>query len=69
MTDNPLLTLKHAITPYTDREREGRARSIWFDQVSSGYNLLQSAKPQTIGVTLSDSPVALLAWVLEKLHD
>jgi len=34
-----------------------------------GYNILQSTKPQTIAYSLSDSPVALLAWIYEKLHD
>jgi hypothetical protein len=35
----------------------------------TGYRLLQSTKPQTIGYALHDSPVALLAWIYEKLHD
>ncbi len=32
-----------------------------------GYFELQSTKPQTLGYALADSPVALLAWVYEKL--
>lgn len=35
----------------------------------SGYRTQQSTKPQTLGYGLADSPVALLAWVYEKLHD
>lgn len=31
--------------------------------------MLQSTKPQTIGAALADSPVALLTWIYEKLHD
>lgn len=34
-----------------------------------GYNVLQSTKPQTVAYALQDSPVALLSWVYEKLHD
>lgn len=34
-----------------------------------GYNLEQSTKPQTLAYALNDSPVALLAWIYEKLHD
>lgn len=34
-----------------------------------GYFNEQSTKPQTIGYALADSPVALLAWIYEKLHD
>ena len=65
----PILAASHAFTPYTAHERAGRQRSAWFDQVSFGYNLLQSTKPQTIGFLLADSPAGLLAWMYEKLHD
>lgn len=29
----------------------------------------QSTKPQTLAYALNDSPVALLAWIYEKMHD
>ena len=29
----------------------------------------QSTKPQTLAYALKDSPVALLAWIYDKLHD
>ena len=29
----------------------------------------QATKPQTLGYALADSPVALLAWIYEKMHD
>ncbi|KAK8090240.1 microsomal epoxide hydrolase [Apiospora hydei] len=66
---NPRLALQHAVTPYTKREKEGEARSAWFGKEGRGYNLEQSTKPQTLGYALADSPVALLAWIYEKLHD
>ena len=69
LTQQPLLALQHAITPYNDREKTGQARSAWFEAESFGYNLLQSTKPQTIGFALADSPIALLSWIYEKLHD
>ncbi len=69
LTQNPLLALRHAVFPYDAREKAGRERSAWFDNLGYGYNLLQSTKPQTIGYALADSPVALLAWIYEKLHD
>lgn len=34
-----------------------------------GYNAEQSTIPQTLTYVLNDSPVALLAWIYEKLHD
>jgi hypothetical protein len=66
---SPFLALQYAFTPYTTREREGRKRSEWFDREGYGYNTLQSTKPQTIGTALADSPVALLTWIYEKLHE
>lgn len=68
-TSYPLLTLKHATTPYTTREKKGLERSNWFMSEGSGYRAEQSTKPQTLGYSLADSPVALLAWIYEKLHD
>lgn len=68
-TSNPLLALQHAIQPYSERDKKGLERSRWFAEEGSGYRLQQSTKPQTLGYALADSPVGLLAWLLEKLHD
>ncbi|RVX75201.1 hypothetical protein B0A52_00553 [Exophiala mesophila] len=67
--NTPLLAIEDAVKPLTDRERQGIDRNEWFRKEGFGYNLLQSTKPQTIGYALADSPVALLAWIYEKLHD
>lgn len=61
--------LKHAVLPYTQSERDGLERTRWFRAEGFGYNLEQSTRPHTLGFALADSPVALLAWVYEKLHD
>ncbi|KAI9464699.1 Alpha/Beta hydrolase protein [Boletus coccyginus] len=34
-----------------------------------GYFIEQSTQPQTLGYSLADSPVGLLAWIYEKLHN
>ncbi len=34
----------------------------------TGYMAIQSTKPQTLAFGLSDSPVGLAAWILEKFH-
>lgn len=68
-TSNPILATKHAIRPYNSREKAGRERTAWFLKEGSGYRLMQGTKPQTLGYALSDSPVGLLAWIYEKLHD
>jgi hypothetical protein len=69
LTKNPLQYLKHQLFPYSAKEKQMLNRTRWFDEHSFGYNTLQSTKPSTIGVALADSPVALLAWIYEKLHD
>src|SRR5437899_11009708 len=33
-----------------------------------GYQEIQSTKPQTLGQGLSDSPVGLASWILEKWY-
>lgn len=66
---NPLLTLQHVLGRYTAEEKAGLARSSWFRAEGSGYNQLQGTKPHTPGFALADSPVALLAWVYEKLRE
>jgi epoxide hydrolase len=34
----------------------------------TGYMAIQSTKPQTLSFGLTDSPVGLAAWILEKFH-
>lgn len=68
-TQNPWQALKHAVTPYSERDKAGFERTKWFMEEGTGYRLEQSTKPQTLGYGLTDSPVALLAWIYEKLHD
>lgn len=48
-------------------EQHGEDRTRAFRRTGSGYSRLQRTRPQTIGYALLDSPVALLAWVAEKL--
>lgn len=38
-----------------------------YTKFDSGYAKVQSTRPQTIGYALVDSPVALAAWIYEKL--
>ncbi|KAI6712087.1 hypothetical protein PZA11_007393 [Diplocarpon coronariae] len=66
---NPILALQHSLTSYSKKEEDGFKRSEWFRREGRGYNLEQSTKPQTLAYALSDSPIALLAWIYEKLHD
>ena len=51
------------------REQADEERSEWFANKGKAYHSMQSTKPQTLGYSLADSPVGLLAWIYEKLHD
>ncbi|KAF1968232.1 alpha/beta-hydrolase [Bimuria novae-zelandiae CBS 107.79] len=56
-------------TGLTPLELDGLARTAKYFSTASGYYQLASTRPQTLGYALADSPVALLAWIYEKLHD
>ena len=47
--------------------KEDLARSKRFWEQGIGYMREQATKPQTLGYSLADSPVGLLAWIYEKL--
>ncbi|KAF2199229.1 alpha/beta-hydrolase [Delitschia confertaspora ATCC 74209] len=68
-SSNPVLALQEKMSSYSLAEKRGMERSKWFEEEGFGYNLLQATKPQTIGYAFADSPVALLSWIYEKLHD
>lgn len=63
------LAAKYYLGLLSEDEQKGLFRSFWYLKHSSGYMILQSTKPNTIGFALADSPVALLAWVYEKLQE
>lgn len=44
-------------------------RSVDFNDAGSGYSHIHRTRPQTIAYSLADSPVGLLGWLFEKLHD
>ncbi|KAG5817577.1 hypothetical protein H9Q74_010510 [Fusarium xylarioides] len=53
--------------PLTEAELKALARAGEVSKVGMGYYNIQSTKPTTIGFSLRDSPVGLLAWMYEKL--
>lgn len=66
-TSHPELYAKLKNTVLSEEEIEGLRRTQRFSK-DNGYFKQQSTKPQTIGYSLTDSPVGLLAWIYEKLH-
>ena len=56
------------ISTFFDRAaKAGLATGQAWRRSGMGYYLEQSTKPQTLGYSLADSPVGLLAWIYEKL--
>jgi pimeloyl-ACP methyl ester carboxylesterase len=51
----------------TEQERAAAAAATTFRTSGYGYFLEQATRPQTIGYALTDSPLALAAWMLD--HD
>ncbi len=56
-------------TPLTDEEKRGLEQNPEFLKEGMGYYQIQMTKPLTLGYSINDSPIGLLAWIYEKLHD
>ncbi|ESK87719.1 epoxide hydrolase [Moniliophthora roreri MCA 2997] len=52
---------------YTPEDRKRLEVTERFQKKEIGYFQEQSTQPQTLGYSLADSPVGLLAWIYEKL--
>jgi epoxide hydrolase len=52
----------------TDLEKDRLRRATEAEAHGDGYLRLQANQPSTIGVALNDSPVAQLAWIVEKVQ-
>ena len=66
-----LLSLRvDAVPPQNPTEEEKR----YFEELAHwtkeevGYQWIQATKPQTLAYALTDSPVGLAAWIVEKFH-
>ena len=67
LSGNPIVLLKCLITSFRSRERDAAAVTKGFFKNGMGYFAEQSTKPQTLGFSLADSPIGMLAWIYEKL--
>lgn len=65
---NPLLYLQDLFSQYSASDQKAIECQQEYMTSQTGYYVLQSSKPQTLAHALTDSPVALLAWIVEKLH-
>lgn len=55
-------------TTLTAEEREWLAQARAVRNRETAYQRIQATKPQSLNVGLTDSPVGLAAWILEKFH-
>ena len=53
----------------TQNELEYKNKAKKWLQMEGAYINIHSTKPQTMSYLLSDSPVGMAAWMLEKYHD
>lgn len=65
----PELQAQAQAKPLTKEELAGLQRSGSFAKNGQAYYSLQSSRPLTISYSLASSPVELLAWLCEKLHE
>lgn len=56
-------------SPISELEQRGIERGNEFVQTGSAYAMEHATRPSTIGFVLSSSPLALLAWIGEKMMD
>jgi epoxide hydrolase len=57
------------LASFTDVEKARLARLQNYLSDGSGYFQIQSTRPQTIAYALDDSPVGLLAWIVDKFKE
>jgi pimeloyl-ACP methyl ester carboxylesterase len=56
------------LTDLSAAEKEFLAKAkVWLEK-EAGYQKIQGTKPETLAYGLNDSPVGLLAWIIEKFH-
>lgn len=62
--------LTHGTADMSD-PREARAveRLMRYEYELGGYAMVQSTRPQSLGLALTDSPVGLLTWLVERFKD
>ena len=54
------------VKPTSDEEKAWAARRAELAENERGYSIEQGTRPQTLGIAMSDSPVGVAAWILEK---
>ncbi|CAG8165845.1 unnamed protein product [Penicillium salamii] len=71
LSSGPVAYIRWCLSAFTYTDFEHKALQIRrnFEKDQSGYLEQQRTRPQTLGFALGDSPIGLLAWFVEKIHD
>lgn len=64
-----MLILPRPAEPATDQERNYVIELTRWNRDDAGYAVIQGTRPQTLAYGLSDSPVGLAAWLVEKFRE
>lgn len=70
LTDVPSTHAQHAdkLPDLSAQEKVFVVKNKAWQEKEAGYQKIQGTKPETLAYGLNDSPVGLLAWIIEKFH-
>ncbi|KAI1320902.1 Alpha/Beta hydrolase protein [Xylariaceae sp. FL0255] len=57
----------HFLNLYSPKDSEGLKAAHNYQEKGSAYFQIQKTRPNTIGMSLADSPIGLLTWIYDKL--
>jgi pimeloyl-ACP methyl ester carboxylesterase len=63
---NMMTIFAEGTAPRSQEEKDHAARTASARDGETGYSLEQETRPQTLGVAMSNSPVGVAGWILEK---
>ena len=63
-----IMTMRHPDGPQGPEEEAWAARFEAEQVLQEGYRTQQATKPQTLSYAMMDSPVGVVAWIVEKWH-
>jgi pimeloyl-ACP methyl ester carboxylesterase len=64
----PFYLLKFLTWPWSKQEKAGLSRAQAYEVSGNAYNKLNSERPRTAAYMMSDSPVAVLGYIWEKIR-
>lgn len=64
-----MVSLRSALPPQNDAEKEWAQKSMAAYQMLSGYSAVQMMKPLSLIYAAAGNPLGQAAWILERFHD